>query len=64
MEILKKGELKNLKKTMKFICNECGCIFLADKGEYRYATVQWEEDYSCNCPTCNHTVFSTEKIGW
>lgn len=48
-------------KTRLFACKECGCVFGADKGEYRFAT-QMEAMHDgieavCDCPYCKSTVY-------
>ena len=35
MKIIKEGDLNKLKKIKRFECKECGCIFEADKNEYK-----------------------------
>ena len=35
MRIIKEGDLKKLKKIKCFECKKCGCIFEAEKDEYK-----------------------------
>lgn len=58
MRIIKFGVTD--KKTKQFICNECGCVFEADKDEYRLAD-QMEAMHDgieavCICPYCKSKV--------
>jgi rubredoxin len=59
MRIIKFGVTD--KKTKQFICNECGCVFEADKDEYRLAD-QMEAMHDgietvCVCPHCKSKVY-------
>lgn len=49
MEILKQG---NIDKRKKFTCENCGCIFIAEKDEY------YREDSRLisKCPCCGMNV--------
>ena len=55
MKIIKKG---NLTKEVRFECPDCGCIFIADKGEWTYPGYRDDQDadYICTCPTCKMVV--------
>lgn len=63
MKIIKEGSMPNT--TKRFKCSICGCIFEANKGEYR-ASSWWEVNlsisplpaYKCACPTCRHIVYA------
>lgn len=57
MKILKDGNLKE----RKFICDICGCEFIANSTEY-YATnaghqILW---YVSTCPCCHNDTYSSE----
>ncbi|MDE7398976.1 MAG: hypothetical protein K2N06_05545 [Oscillospiraceae bacterium] len=56
MNIIQHGRLPEEKSTTKrFKCANCGCVFEADKGEYR-GSFQYNEFYFyCECPECKHT---------
>lgn len=59
MKIIKFGVTD--KKTKQFICNECGCVFEADKDEYRLAD-QMEAMHDgieavCVCPHCKYKAY-------
>ena len=61
MKILKQG--RKTKKYKRFECKTCGCVFLAERSEYkfegRYFTMDGYEDrYSCPCPNCYDKVYS------
>ena len=61
MEIIKQGDLDFLKKTKKFNCNSCGCIFMADRNEYEYAGVQYNiQYYKHMCPTCGTWAYAED----
>lgn len=58
MKIIKVGNID--KKTKQFTCDECGCVFEANKGEYRLAN-QMEALHDgieavCKCPYCKSKV--------
>ena len=58
MRIIKEGDLKKLKKIKCFECKKCGCIFEAEKDEYKQGSQYNEEYYYCACPCCNQTVYT------
>ena len=58
MKIIKEGDLKKLKKIKRFECKECGCIFEAEKDEYKWGNQYNETYYYCACPCCNQTVYT------
>ena len=62
MKIIKEGNLGLLKRTKRFECRECGCVFEADKGEYKESNCQWELEVTCVCPCCGNTVLEYKKI--
>lgn len=35
MKIIKSGNLKKFNMTIRFECPQCGCLFEADKNEYK-----------------------------
>ncbi|MCL2310888.1 MAG: hypothetical protein FWC41_00155 [Firmicutes bacterium] len=76
MNIVKHGKIKKGTKLAKiFRCNNCECIFVANKDEY-YITVEWYEYeysntvrwhgdiyYMCNCPECNFKAYEKRLSG-
>ena len=49
--------------TKRFECKACGCIFEANRGEYRASSnmevmVGVLPAYKCACPTCRKTVYA------
>ena len=38
--------------VLRFTCWRCGCVFDADKGEYKPQGSRNEITFSCNCPEC------------
>ena len=62
MKIIKQGKTKEeldaiLKETKRFECKTCGCIFEADKGEYKREEDFIHGTYFCDCPNCCHKAF-------
>lgn len=51
MKIIKHGDLK----LRYFICNNCGCEFIADRSEYQ--TAASGDNFFVSCPEC-YTQFS------
>ena len=58
MKIIKEGDLNKLKRIKRFECKECGCIFEAEKDEYKEGSQYNETYYYCACPCCNQTVYT------
>lgn len=54
MFIIKDGDKelaeKKRKQTKVFECKTCGCVFKADKGEYRDEEFQFSLWHSAKCP--------------
>ena len=52
-------------KEKKFVCNECGCVFIASDKEYRF--LSWhdssfsENKFVCECPECGEDAFISDK---
>ena len=59
MKIIRKGYIPTETKTFK--CGYCGCIFQAEKSEYRVADqLAYLHDgisADCNCPTCGRVAY-------
>lgn len=53
MKIIKHGS--PLLTTKRFKCDMCGCVFEADKDEYKVGFWRNETLYSCQCPECGDT---------
>lgn len=62
MKIIKKGRIEKVKRTKRFQCHECGCVFEADQGEYEEAETQWDIAGAV-CPCCNHTALEIKMRG-
>lgn len=59
MKILVQGDLKHLNKIKKFACDACGCVFLADKNEYRNVSNQHDGTiFTIECPCCYSTLYN------
>ena len=66
MKIIKEGlpkeELeKVIKKTKRFMCKTCWCVFEADKSEY-HTEVDYQiyTNYYCECPNCGKTAYEVK----
>lgn len=57
MKIIKEGDLNKLKKIKRFECKECGCIFEAEKNEYKHGSQYNDTYYYCECPFCHQIVY-------
>ncbi len=57
MKIIKEGDLNKLKKIKRFECKECGCIFEAEKNEYKQGSQYNDIYYYCECPFCHKIVY-------
>lgn len=52
MKIIKHGNPKYNKPDRCFKCDNCGCVFEAEYGEYKTGS-QYNETYRyCKCPEC------------
>ena len=71
MKIVVKGKPEK-RLPVRFVCEFCGCIFIADKTEYQIAqeTIladcvegysKIESIYSCKCPCCDRTAMAREE---
>lgn len=63
MKIIKNGVIPNKDETKRFVCSECGCVFKANKGEYKKC-LYWGQvllsGFTCKCPTCGEYVRESE----
>lgn len=46
----------------KFVCNNCGCEFIATKHEYRY--IWYKVGCYAPCPTCGMDAREREDWDW
>ena len=61
MEIITPGNLNKTPKPKRFMCSNCGCVFVANCTEYVYAGMQYNQPYyKCLCPTCCKYVYTEE----
>lgn len=62
MKIIRQGDPDRLHKVKRFVCRECGCIFEADKEEYKTES-QYNESYVwCECPYCANTAYEDAAV--
>lgn len=54
MKIIQHGQPKRTIKRFK--CWKCGCVFEADKGEYKSGSQYNEIYYWCGCPDCGKSA--------
>lgn len=54
MKIIKNGNKNLLSVTKRFKCEKCGCIFEANKNEYKAGTQYNDTYYHCKCPQCDN----------
>ena len=61
MKIIVNGDSSKAKAIKRFKCNNCGCVFDAEKEEYEIADslAQQKENLEayCYCPCCKHKVW-------
>lgn len=57
MKIIQHGRPKELRILKRFKCSDCGCIFEADKDEYKVGSKYNETYYFCPCPDCGKFVY-------
>lgn len=65
MFIIKDGDReiaeKKKKQTRRFECRMCGCVFEADKGEYRGEDgFDFRYYYYAKCPCCENKAYETK----
>lgn len=59
MKILVPGDKNRLRKYKKFKCMDCGCVFIADKGEYKDQSTQRDGPmFAIECPCCGRTTWT------
>ena len=56
MKILKNGNPNKCRKPERFVCDRCGCEYIAEKDEYKipdnYASQHDGIKSECECPAC------------
>lgn len=67
MNIVQMGDSERARRhkfgTKRFTCEICGCVWEANKDEYKYQYDQRENIawYSCRCPFCQVLVQEESK---
>lgn len=57
MKIIEHEDPKKNKPDVRFVCNHCGCIFIAESGEYEKHDSQIQGGwYEVKCPECKRVV--------
>ena len=63
MKIIKDGNID--RETKRFTCKKCGCVFEADKDEYRLVTSTAHQydgiEAVCDCPCCDANVYKYKQ---
>lgn len=63
MKVLSHGDPKKGKPDIKFFCRRCGCVFVAEFGEYKKECSQIEGLwYSAKCPECGTSVGTQDPV--
>lgn len=63
MKIISEGNKKGKNRDIKFFCKNCGCVFVAEYGEYEITHTQIEGTwYDSKCPCCGKTVETQDPI--
>lgn len=70
MKIIKNGDISRLRKHIEFLCESCGCQFIADDTECESASLvefvnskhcemeaKYGRELKCKCPTCGYMVY-------
>lgn len=60
MKIIKAGKKPEYKR--RFECRECGCVFIAEKSEYRTVAEEYQcVSYVCKCPCCGERCYGGQE---
>ena len=51
------------KKTKRFGCSTCNCVFEADEGEYNAEEEYTFVSYFCICPNCGDRAYEQMRHG-
>ena len=63
MEILRKGAFSHkLNKPKKFECEWCGCIWVAENGEYKHDWSKHSIPTYMKCPCCSCVMYSLDSF--
>jgi hypothetical protein len=62
IKIIKPGTIKELNKTRRFECWQCGCVFTADEADYTLFDNYITTEYEATCPTCHQPVYSSKPL--
>lgn len=66
IRIIKPGNPVKAKRTRRFTCLFCGCIFNADFGDYEAVTTRGQLDdeiaHQAICPACHKWVRRSEPL--
>jgi hypothetical protein len=62
VEVIQHGDPDRLKRTKRFVCTECGCIFKCDKEDYKISSQYNETRYYASCPDCKHSAYEETEI--
>ena len=57
MQIIKEGSYRKILKIKRFECEYCGCIFEANKKEYKEEIQYNAAYYYCKCPFCGNKTY-------
>ena len=52
MKILEHGDPRKINPVIRFKCNNCGCMFEANREEYSKKVLLGVNLYFCDCPEC------------
>lgn len=63
MKIIRHGDPKRTKPDIEFECRCCGCIFIAEYGEYQKFNSQKDGSWmEAICPECNRKIYKKSLI--
>ena len=57
LQILQTGNASS-QKSKRFECENCGCIWLADKDEYEIDWSRYSLPAYCACPCCKTEIYA------
>lgn len=64
MRVIFAGDTSKARAWVKFTCHECGCVFEAERGEYRERLKNKKNGHDrwfyTECPCCNRDVAKNE----
>lgn len=61
IKIIREGKID--KQVLRFTCQNCGCIFEGEKGDYNWSYYQRDNEAICSikCPCCGKWVQTVES---